>query len=544
MIMATDNSGELQLPSNMAGDAGDLQLLPTKTHEEEPELQQLPSYYTADDDEEELQLPPYAADNDEEFQTPPLYTEEEMKLQLPQADHDEEFQTPPFTDDDDEDIHLSPSPPRIPRFGDWDEDDAGYSHSDATTEVMRVIDVLEESNRMIHRYPPNLRPIGTEKDYIFPRTVSIGPYYHNLPELQAMEKVKHKAVNYFFDKSDQPNGAIYGQMNPVALKARDYYSDTNTVEAINDTEFTKIMLFDGCFLLLFICIWSRKNREWVHPRLRDIIQRNAAGIKRDMMLLENQIPWEVLEFLMPIMKLTLKDIVSFLVASCVGPILSKQLSGGVDIKRYYKPSQLLDLLSHCVFRNKRDAEALSVGNTRTTNASELTEIGIKLKATDITQFSDMTIVKGLFSATFSLRPLDLSNASACLLTNMAALEMCAGDSFQVGEYPLSSYLCVLGLLMNQENDVRELRARRVVRGLFGDQQTLEFFKDLCPNLVAGRAYWRLFHDIEEYRQKRWLWVTIYRFVYNNAKTIVTVLSVIGVLVGIFKALLSLKQNHQ
>ncbi|CAL4888448.1 unnamed protein product [Urochloa decumbens] len=358
-----------------------------------------------------------------------------------------------------------------------------------------------------------------------------------------MEKVKHKAVNYFFVKSEQPKDAIYEKINPVARKVRNYYSHTNTLEGIDDAEFTNIMLFDGCFLLLFICMWSRKNIDWVHPRLKDIIQRNAAGVKRDMMLLENQIPWVVIEFLKPIMKLTLKDIVSFLVASCVAPIMSNQLSG-VDISRYYRPSQLLGLLSHCVFRNKRDAEALSVGNTRTTNASELAEIGIKLKATDITQFSDMTIEKGPFSATLSLRPLDLSNASACLLTNMAALEMCTGDSFEVGEYPLSSYLCVLGLLMNQENDVRELRAKRVVRGLFGDQQTLEFFKDLCPNLVAGQAYWRLFHDIEEYRQKRWVWIAIYRFVYNNAKTIVTVLSVIGVLVGIFKALLSLKQNHQ
>ncbi|GJN04804.1 hypothetical protein PR202_ga22378 [Eleusine coracana subsp. coracana] len=99
-------------------------------------------------------------------------------------------------------------------------------------------------------------------------------------------------------------------------------------------------------------------------------------------------------------------------------------------------------------------------------------------------------------------------------------------------------------MMNQAEDVRKLRHKGIVQGLFGDQHILEFFKDLCPNLVAGQAYWQIFRDIEVYRKKRRLWLAIYKFVYKNAKTIAAVLSIVGVLVGIFKAILSLKSNYE
>jgi prolipoprotein diacylglyceryltransferase len=98
--------------------------------------------------------------------------------------------------------------------------------------------------------------------------------------------------------------------------------------------------------------------------------------------------------------------------------------------------------------------------------------------------------------------------------------------------------------MNQENDVRELRVKHIVHGFFGDEETLEFFKSLTPILyLDGQAYLRIIVDLEAYRQKRRAWIAVYSFLYNNAKTIATVLSIVGVLVGIFKALYSLKKHQ-
>ncbi|KAL6908082.1 hypothetical protein ACP4OV_002252 [Aristida adscensionis] len=98
-------------------------------------------------------------------------------------------------------------------------------------------------------------------------------------------------------------------------------------------------------------------------------------------------------------------------------------------------------------------------------------------------------------------------------------------------------------MMNKDEDILELRRKHIVNSFLSDQQTLEFFKGLAPNLIAGPDYWRLMFDLEEYKQKRRVWIAIYKFVKNNTKTIAAVLSVIGILLGIFKALYSFKQHQ-
>jgi len=49
-------------------------------------------------------------------------------------------------------------------------------------------------------------------------------------------------------------------------------------------------------------------------------------------------------------------------------------------------------------------------------------------------------------------------------------------------------------------------------------------------------------EIEDYKLKRWMWIKVHAFVYNNYKMITAVLSIVGVLVGMFKALFSLKRH--
>jgi hypothetical protein len=124
---------------------------------------------------------------------------------------------------------------------------------------------------------------------------------------------------------------------------------------------------------------------------------------------------------------------------------------------------------------------------------------------------------------------------------MAAFEMYTENFWTGGDCSITSYLTFVSTLMTQENDVRELRTRGIVDG-FSDKKTLDFFEGLYPHLTPGHAYFRTILAIHEYTQERRLWIAVYRFLYNNRKIIATVLPIIGVLVGIFKTLLSLKQH--
>ncbi|KAL6654576.1 hypothetical protein ACP70R_008041 [Stipagrostis hirtigluma subsp. patula] len=405
---------------------------------------------------------------------------------------------------------------------------------------LEVQDVAALAIKSIHRFPSNLQRIGRDRDYIAPGTVAIGPYYHGAPELQSMEKIKRRATDYFFHGSDELRGATYEKIIPIARMARGCYTDTDALEGISDDEFVSMMFIDGCFLLQFVNTLSPRSGETSLPI--SMIHPHLFGIMRDMMLLENQIPWPVIEFLMELKRISIGDLTHCL-SSCLDALVSKE-HVIVDFHEGYKPTHLLCLLRSCKVGRRVWEEPYSNNpKSVSTSAAELAEIGIKLKASKTKQFSDMNIVKGPFFAKLSLVPLSLDSVTTCWLVNMAAFEICAATSL-ADDYYVNSYLSVVALLMNQEDDVRELRDRRIVQSFSSDQQTLEFFKGLAPNLVTGGAYWRLIADLEKYKHKRRMWISIYRFVYNNTKIIATVLSIIGVLVGIFKTLLSLKKKQQ
>ncbi|OEL12899.1 hypothetical protein BAE44_0026082 [Dichanthelium oligosanthes] len=89
---------------------------------------------------------------------------------------------------------------------------------------------------------------------------------------------------------------------------------------------------------------------------------------------------------------------------------------------------------------------------------------------------------------------------------MATHEACLGAA-RVDNFAVSSYVSVMALLVNRAEDVQELRRKGVVVSALSDEGTL-------------------------------------RFVYRSLKTIVVMLSVVGVLGGPFKTILSLKQPQR
>ncbi|XP_066342201.1 UPF0481 protein At3g47200-like [Miscanthus floridulus] len=353
-----------------------------------------------------------------------------------------------------------------------------------------------------------------------------------------MEVIKHSAVDYFFERLATPREEIYKKFIPIARAARSCYVDVSAFAGITDDEFFSMMFVDAIFLVQFIGSLGSDHR------LDSMVSPYLVGITRDMMLLENQIPWLVVQFFMALSPspLSLEQIVQQLIL-WTGLITKEPLV--VDLGESFKPSHLLCLLrSYRAGRSGRrrvDPRRFSAGKV-TTSAGELTKMGIELRAGKTTaNFSGMDLVKGPLFAHLSLVPLYLESVTACWLVNMAALETYTESATMGDDCSINSYLAFVSSLMNREQDVRELRARGIVDG-FSDQHTLDFFEGLSQYLTPGHVYLRTMLDIQEYKKGRWLWIAVYRFLHSNWKTIATVLPVVSVLVGILKTLLSLKQH--
>ncbi|KAG2640986.1 uncharacterized protein LOC120695909 [Panicum virgatum] len=290
-----------------------------------------------------------------------------------------------------------------------------------------------------------------------------------------------------------------------------------------------------------------------------IFQPRIDSIMRDVMLLENQIPWWVLEVLMgflpdpvPVDRFLSVMAAKFNVRTTSGGGHDQRAAAGPDVAgdelgggRQRRPMHLLALFrDHQVVGLRPPHPAPAEDNRRRlisatpsanfSTAMELAEMGVHLAASKTGRFGDMAVQgRRLFGKLF-LAPVFLNDLTACWLVNMAAYEASAGRS--ADDYAVSSYLYLVALLMNREDDVHQLRSRCVVHSTFSNTRTLEFFKGLAPHLHFGRQYDRVLQDLLDYKRDRPVFVAVHKFLYNNFKTILTVLSIVGVIAPIIRAL--------
>ncbi|KAJ1269598.1 hypothetical protein BS78_07G224000 [Paspalum vaginatum] len=448
--------------------------------------------------------------------------------------------------------------------------DASAGTTDHTTtrvqeELRRAAEKLEadlsNTEAKMHRYPASFRGLMSKDDrYFVPRCVAIGPYHHGAAHLQRAEEMK-RAAAYFLccdcEASNHSAEEMYAKILSVAGDARSCYDDD--LPQLQEADFATMMFLDGCFLLQFIIHRTAITAQRQRSCLKWWFRANLESIHRDMFLLENQVPWPVLDALMALIPAPVGEFIAdrartFDAWQGVGknaspPFVLNEESG-------YKPSHLLDLLRYyqsglwkkVPASDRKSSRALATipsGITslpQCSSAIELAEIGVQLTSNRTAKFREMGLRRGLFFCKLFLAPLVMDDQNACWLLNMLALEVSSRAAYE--DNPVRSYILLITMLMNREEDVHQLRAKRILHGSFSDQRTLIFVKNLAEVTNYTKDHTLLLLDLEVYRRKRWMWVALHKFTYNNLKSIVTVFSTIGVLVGIFKTLFSIEQHQQ
>ncbi|KAL2535002.1 Plant protein of unknown function (DUF247) [Abeliophyllum distichum] len=143
-----------------------------------------------------------------------------------------------------------------------------------------------------------LREIESNKKCYDPLVVSIGPYHHGKPELQAWEKVKIRFAHQFHRAcGDQESiEELHAYVAKVADSARECYEEGSTTEDCDDESFSRMMFLDGCFVLQYMYILTRTQINYsMEPKevgsLLDVKTYQRAFVWRDLFLLENQIPY-------------------------------------------------------------------------------------------------------------------------------------------------------------------------------------------------------------------------------------------------------------
>ncbi|KAF8731788.1 hypothetical protein HU200_015726 [Digitaria exilis] len=427
--------------------------------------------------------------------------------------------------------------------------DADLLH-DMETEILsnNPIRVFEEATRKfevdmdmvkmkIHRYPPSIQCIDNEW-YTVPTVVAIGPYHHGKSQLKQAEKVKHVASYHCIKNSGRSVQEMYQAVVNVVLEidARRLY-DEDVMEGIGDDKFLPMMFFDACFLVMYMLNVSRKPCDAL---LRNFLESHEYDIIHDTMLLENQIPWPVVDVVMKYTPVALAEFVTIWKHGRLQDRIVAKVPT-IVLDSSFKPPHLLGLLRFYIVGRRRTRSRDEVRELEkmksiaiSVSAIELTEMGISLRANETTELADMSLTEEwIYFAKLSMAPLSLNDSRASLLVNMAAHELCTVPDFwdddEAGDEDsaVCSYLLLLCMMMNREDDVQHLRASGVLEGGAGlsNRQALDFFTGL-QTLRIGRCYGCVMAQIESYRMARPLRIKVYAFVYNNWKAIVAVGSVL------------------
>lgn len=153
--------------------------------------------------------------------------------------------------------------------------------------------------RQIPKVPLFMRIDNKESGDYDPKVVSLGPYHHGKQELNFVEGFKQNALDMFIDGSNKNQDFFLQEILKEIDDFRSCYLEEFT-NKYNDYEFARMMLLDGCFILndIEISIESTSNSisKWSNT-IEHLGIAVYAITRRDLYLLENQVPFRVLKLL-------------------------------------------------------------------------------------------------------------------------------------------------------------------------------------------------------------------------------------------------------
>jgi len=383
----------------------------------------------------------------------------------------------------------------------------------------------------IPKVPRLLRQIQSNQKCYDPSLVSIGPYHHGKPELRDMEKLKVTFTSKFVDDSGICIEDFYCKVAEVAIDARRCYAEDSTDE-FDDEKFTQIMFLDGCFILQFIFFLLRRPEDLKMPGHQVVL------VKRDLLLLENQLPFQVIWSLMnlrfgkgeegggnklindfirhiralPPQQESFKEMIKKFAGKCIWK--QPQKTWGNKETEEHQPVHLLGLL-HTDHINK---EACSHCSTRSCDwysyrsSKDLRKVGIRFRPNWTNAYSDVEFKSSVRGSKLILPPITIEESFKSVLLNLIAYETCCDAS---GELWVTSYACFLDSLIQDVEDVKVLQSEGVLNIFVREQEVADLFNQMSRNLVPNPyAYSDVKRRIELDRKsiiKKWVaeWMHTY-----------------------------------
>ncbi|XP_068668963.1 UPF0481 protein At3g47200-like [Aristolochia californica] len=342
-------------------------------------------------------------------------------------------------------------------------------------QLQRVLDNPVEAKQRDMCFLPRVPSYIVERNENLyrPKLVSIGPYHHKQAYLKPMEEYKVRALRKFLGNSGKTLDDFKRALEDDVNKLMDSYKDLDP-ECWDECKFLELMILDSCFILEFFRTFAiRKSGGYSDPVFGiDRPFTYFSTILEDIFMLENQVPFLVLEKLLAVENLITVNAVEHL-DECSGDHLPK----AHKLYRGDNPIHLLDLFWTKII-GRRVLSIPKIPNfeiLEVRSASTYKRAGIVFKGSQT-----ITIAAGIKLENRVLElPVNALRLHETLLANLLVYENLRSlESLEIHSY----FSLMIGLLQSVE-DVRLLgidslaEAERILK-------SLKYMRDYNPMAMA------------------------------------------------------------
>ncbi|KAE9454225.1 hypothetical protein C3L33_13878, partial [Rhododendron williamsianum] len=242
------------------------------------------------------------------------------------------------------------------------------------------------------------------------------------------------------------------------------------------------MIVDGCFLIELF----RKD-TWLVPRHKDDPIYNTAwmleNFYHDLILLENQIPWFVLECLFNLTVSVHEQEDDFLIKLVLRFFETMML---MTVPGEYKPrgreiKHILDLLRSSLLSSSEDIEHTNTNWELFPSVTDLLTAGVSFKKGIPEDILNIEFSKGVFQ----IPPIRIQGNSESLFRNLIAYEQCyrhCTDKF-------TSYAVFLDCLINTSKDADLLVEERIIAPGLSTEDVSILFNGIYNDTLVYNFYY-------------------------------------------------------
>jgi hypothetical protein len=166
------------------------------------------------------------------------------------------------------------------------------------------------------------------------------------------------------------------------------------------------------------------------------------------------------------------------------------------------------------------------------NVQELKSAGIQLKRSKCRSLRNVSFTRrfNFYPGYLWLPPITVDDSTGPKFMNLIAYEMCLDFK---NDFGISSYISFLDSLIDEANDVKDLRKAHVLHNFLGsDQEVADLFNAIGTDLVPNaEAYKDVKFQIQGYYDNNWMtWMA--QFFHDHFSSPWTILAFLGVLLGL------------